>query len=130
MNLKLFYSWQTQTKGKYNKHFILKAINAAVDTLKTDPDTKNITIEVLEGTTDEPGSDPPAAVIMDERIPGCDIFIPDISIVNHYPKEVMDVLLASGNSYRPQINQNVLFEYGVAHRTFRSNNIVYRNKPI
>jgi hypothetical protein len=55
MKLKLFYSWQAQTRAKFNRRFILDCINQVVIDLKSDPETADLEIAVLEGTSNEPG---------------------------------------------------------------------------
>lgn len=125
MKLKLFYSWQAQTKGKFNRHFILACINQVIDDLKLDPDTTELEINILEGTSNEPGVAPPAAVIMDDRIPNCDIFIADLSIVNKLPENIMETMNAQGVNYRLIPNSNVMIEFGIANRSIGPKKIIF-----
>jgi hypothetical protein len=125
MKLKLFYSWQAQTRAKFNRRFILDCINQVVIDLKSDPETADLEIAVLEGTSNEPGVTPPAAVIMDDRIPNCDIFIADLSIVNKLPDNIMDTMKAQSIDYRLIPNSNVMIEFGIANRSVGPKKIIF-----
>lgn len=126
MKLILFYSWQTTTDTKYNKSFIKDCINKSVNKLKNKLEFKGVEFEIQEGVTTEPGSVPVASQITDVRIPNCDIFIADLTVVNHsFPKEIPQeyhALLRS--NVKPSPNPNVLIEYGVAYRELGSEKII------
>ena len=125
MKLKLFYSWQAETDKKLNRFFILDCIKIAVENLKKDPEIKDIEIEIHEGVTGEPGSAPPSGVIMDKRIPNSDIFISDLSIVNRYPEDMIEMLKARGVPYRPGPNSNVMIELGIAQNKLGPEKIIF-----
>ncbi|WP_242927439.1 hypothetical protein [Pontibacter vulgaris] len=115
MKLKIFYSWQTTTSTKYNKNFILSCIEKAVKKVKLKPELKEVEFVILEGVTGEPGSPQVASKIADERIPTCDIFISDLSVVNHistFKKFVRNIV---GDQFKPFQNNNVIYEHGVAY---------------
>lgn len=116
MKLKIFYSWQTETDTKYNKNFILTCIEKAVKALSRKPEFKDVEFIIQEGVTDEPGSPGVASKINDERIPNCDIFIADLSVVNQIGWLAKWIQKKFDNKeFRPSQNNNVIKEYGVAY---------------
>jgi hypothetical protein len=123
MNLKIFYSWQTSTDTKYNKNFILSCIEKAVKKLKNKPELVGVDFDIQEGISGESGSVQVASTITDIRIPNCDIFIADLSIINYnfplsIPIEYHETLK---KSTKPMPNPNVLLEYGVAYKSLLQN---------
>ena len=72
MKLRIFYSWQSTTEGKYNRYFILNCIEKAAKNLNKTPEFKEIEFLILEGVRGEPGSPAVASKIIDERIPSRD----------------------------------------------------------
>lgn len=113
--MKIFYSWQTTTNTKYNKNFILTCIEKAVNKVKHKPELKDIEFTIIEGVRGEPGSPQVASKITDERIPNTDIFIADLSVVNHisgFKKFVRKIL---DDKFKPFQNNNVINEHGVAN---------------
>ena len=114
MKIKIFYSWQTSTDRKYNKNFIGNCIEKAVKKIKRKPQFQDIDFEILDGVRGEPGSPSVASKITDERIPSCDIFIADLSVINHISKTKMMVRSIIGDSFKPFQNNNVINEHGVA----------------
>lgn len=115
MRLKIFYSWQTTTNNKYNKNFILSCIEKAVKKVKLKPELKDVEFLILEGITGEPGSPQVASKIADERIPTSDIFISDLSVVNHIGNFQKVVRKIVGDKFKPFQNNNVIYEHGVAY---------------
>jgi len=126
MNLTIFYSWQTTTDTKYNKNFIFSCIEKAVKKIKNKPEFLKVDFIIQEGVTNEPGSVPVASQIADTRIPNCDIFIADLTVVNHlFPKDISnDILVKLKSSIKSSPNPNVLLEYGVAYRSLGSERII------
>ena len=125
MNLKIFYSWQSQTEEKYNRYFILNCIKKAESILRRKPDFKDVEFIIQEGVTDEPGSPGVSSKIIDERIPNCDIFIADLSVVNQIgrlTKWIQKVI--DKKEFRPSPNINVIKEYGVAYRAIGEQKII------
>jgi len=115
MKLKVFYSWQTTTTTKYNKNFILSCIKKAVRKIRKKPVFSEVDFEIIEGVTGESGSPSVATKITDERIPGCDIFIADLSVVNQISKANIWVQkYIFKNEFKPFQNNNVMNEHGVA----------------
>lgn len=115
MKIRIFYSWQTTTNTKYNKNFILTCIEKAVKKVKLKPELKDVEFVILEGVTGEPGSPRVASKIADERIPTCDIFISDLSVVNHISNFQKIVQKLVGIKFKPFQNNNVIYEHGVAY---------------
>lgn len=115
MKLRIFFSWQTTTDAKYNKYFILSCIDKAVKKIKLKPELKNIEFIITEGVTGEPGSPQVASKITDERIPSSDIFISDLSVVNHINYFQKTVQRLVGVKFKPFQNNNVIYEHGVAY---------------
>ncbi len=114
MKLRIFFSWQVTTTTTYNKNFILKCIEKATKDLKLTPEFKEVEFIILEGVRGEPGSPPVASKIMDERIPSCDIFIADLSVVNSITSTQKFFRWLSGEKFKPFQNNNVINEHGVA----------------
>ncbi|MFC0263705.1 hypothetical protein [Fontibacter flavus] len=124
MEIKIFYSWQTSTKTKYNKNFILNCLEKATKKLNRKPDYKGINFKVLEGVRDEPGSPSVASTITDLRIPNCDIFVADLSVVNHIPNWKKGIRKWMGDPFKPFQNNNVLNEHGVAKNALGNERII------
>lgn len=103
------------TDIEYNKSFILECIHEAVNNLTAIHEFKSIKFDIQEGTTGESGSVQVASKIADERIPNCDVFIADLSVVNHINKIGRFIQNLFGHKYKPFQNNNVLYEYGVAY---------------
>lgn len=116
MQLTIFYSWQTTTKTQYNRYFILTCIKKATKQLKNNPLLKDVTYEVTEGVSSEPGSPAVASKIYEERIPNCDIFISDLSVINYQPSPWYARLADkfAKRDFKPAQNNNVIFEHATA----------------
>ncbi|WP_294079559.1 hypothetical protein [Proteiniphilum sp. UBA5384] len=114
MKITIFYSWQSTTGGRYNRNFINDCIEGAITKIKKNPDFQNIHFEIQEGVTGESGSVAVASVITDKRIPNCDIFIADLSVINWVPGWKKYLKNIIGDKYKPHQNNNVILEYGVA----------------
>lgn len=114
MKITIFYSWQSTTIGKYNRYFIKDCIEDAKKQIKKLPDFKSIDIEIQEGIAGESGSVAVASSITDKRIPDCDIFIADLSVINWVSKWKKYLKNIIGDKYKPHQNNNVILEYGVA----------------
>ncbi len=115
MKLKIFYSWQITTNTKYNKNFILTCIEKAVRKANKKPELKEIEFVILEGVRGEPGSPQVASKITDERIPNSDIFIADLSVINHINGFKKFVRKIVNDKFKPFQNNNVINEHGVAN---------------
>ncbi|HKO81419.1 MAG TPA: hypothetical protein VJU78_13530 [Chitinophagaceae bacterium] len=115
MKLKIFYSWQTETDTTYNRNFILTNIEKAVKNLNRKPEFKTVEFIIQEGVKGEPGSPGVASKINDERIPNCDIFIADLSVVNQIGRIAKWIQKHfDKKEFRPSQNNNVINEYGIA----------------
>lgn len=115
MKITIFYSWQSSTDVKYNKNFIFSCLKKAVKKLANKPEFLRIEFEIIEGVGGLPGSPQLAATITEQRIPNCDLFIADLSVVNKCSRFVKWIINVFENTkYEPLINPNVLSEYGVA----------------
>ncbi len=106
----IFYSWQSDLPNKTNRGFIEAALQRAVKTIRDD---ESIRVEpvVKRDTSGIPGS-PDIAKTIFERIEQADIFVGDVSIINH------------GNAGRPTPNPNVLVELGYALRALGPERII------
>ncbi|WP_223599829.1 hypothetical protein [Chryseobacterium sp. GVT01B] len=126
MKIKIFYSWQATTEGKYNRFFIKKAIEEAIKSIYKLPDFMDIEYELLEGTSGSSGSVSPAHEILDKRIPNCDIFISDLTLTNTPPSDVRkEPNFAEFLKYlKLSPNPNVLLEYGIAYNEIGVENII------
>ncbi len=98
--IKIFYSWQSDLPKEMNINAIRNNIKSAVAKLEEDNDCFNIMLD--EATRDTAGSPSiPSAIF--EKIYDSDIFIVDVSIINH-----------ESSSDRKTPNPNVLIELGYA----------------
>ncbi|RZJ90957.1 MAG: hypothetical protein EOO20_06620 [Chryseobacterium sp.] len=114
MKLTIFFSWQLQVNKFYNKDFIQECIGSAVARLEQIPDFKGIQWDLQIGASGVSGSPGVARTITDERIPQCDIFIADLSIVDGFGVMVKKAINFFFKNYRSSQNTNVSIEYGVA----------------
>ncbi|UOQ65712.1 hypothetical protein [Hymenobacter volaticus] len=127
MNITIFYSWQSTTSTKYNRNFIQNCIEKAIKRLEKLADFRGVYFSIQDGVRGVPGTPPVAATIMDERIPKCDIFIADISVVNALPKVGWLGSIArklTKVSTKPLQNVNVFFEYGAAQQALGYEKII------
>lgn len=117
MKLTIFYSWQMTTDVIYNKDFILECINEGVMVLEQEPEFRNVEFIIQNSTANAPGSPVVPTKINDERIPKCDIFIADLTIINrNYPTSLSAEQIEELNkTIPPTPNPNVLIEFGVAY---------------
>ena len=96
--MKIFYSWQSDIDGKYNRNFILQALKNATKTIKH---KCGYDVVIDQATRDEPGTpDIPNTIL--KKIDECSIFIADVTIINKNTRK------------RPTPNPNVLIELGYA----------------
>jgi hypothetical protein len=124
MKITIFYSWQSTTDAKYNKNFISDCIEDAVKKIKQIPDFRTIDFEVLDGVKGTSGSQPVSKIITDDRIPNCDIFIADLSVVNSINRVQKFVRKITKDKYKPVQNNNVILEYGVAMNAISVDRII------
>jgi hypothetical protein len=96
----IFYSWQSDLDPKYNRNFILTALEKAVKAIGRD-DRITLDAVVDRDTFGIPGS-PSIAESITAKIAKSDLFVADVSIINNL------------QSARPTPNPNVLFELGYA----------------
>ncbi|HEY8948689.1 MAG TPA: hypothetical protein VIM56_07370 [Rhizomicrobium sp.] len=116
--MKIFWSWQSDTPGKIGRHFVRKALDAAVAGLKQDwtlvepSERDNIaTIHVDQDRQDEPGS-PDLARLIQKKIDAAAVVVADVTAVG--------VVTASESKKRATpkklANTNVALEAGYALR--------------
>jgi hypothetical protein len=100
MEIKMFYSWQSDRPTKTNQNLIQEAIEMAIKRIDSDD---GISVEpVLDrDTQDKPGSPAIAQTIL-EKIDQCDLFLCDVTLIT--PRDAQ----------RPAPNPNVLIELGYA----------------
>lgn len=100
MNVKIFYSWQSDIQENVNKFFIEKAIKRAIAKVTQ----SNVELDlVLDRDTQGVAGTPSIADTILEKIEQCDIFIGDLTYVTKRNK-----------NGEPCPNPNVLFELGFA----------------
>jgi hypothetical protein len=98
-NVRVFYSWQTDSPKKTNLNAIRGALKAAAEKIaKTRPDLEIAPDEATRGTSGSPN----IAMKILEKIQGADVFLADITTIT-----------ASG-AKRPCPNPNVSYELGYA----------------
>jgi len=98
----IFYSWQSDLPDNTNRHFIQKAIEEAVKSLKKE-DVLEVQPVIDRDTRGVPGS-PDIADTIFRKIDASQVFVCDISIIN------------KGLQSKPTPNPNVLVELGYAMR--------------
>ncbi len=99
MQVKIFYSWQSDSAKKYNRYFIEDCVNRAIKKLKLDFEV-HVEWNLDRDTKGELGTIDIVQTIL-KKIDECHIFIADITLINE-----------KGQKRTP--NPNVLFELGYA----------------
>ena len=110
MEIKIFYSWQSDLPNNTNRGFIQTALDKAVKNIRNDESIK------VEPRTDKDtqgvGGSPAIPETILEKIDGADIFVCDVSIINN------------GSKFRLAPNPNVLFELGYALKTLTWDRVI------
>ncbi|QIP91231.1 TIR domain-containing protein [Serratia fonticola] len=96
----IFFSWQSQLDKNKNTNFIRNALRKSIKSIEKNRDNIKITLD--EATRGETGS-PNITTTIQQKIPLCNIFIADVTIISKNDKEEY---LAP--------NPNVMFELGFA----------------
>ncbi len=110
MKTNVFYSWQSDLEGKYNRNFISDCIETSVRELGKEK--FNVEFNTDRDTKDETGSPDIADTIL-RKIQESHIFVADISIIN--PED---------ERYRKVQNPNVMLELGFAVKELGWENII------
>src|SRR6266446_4696108 len=100
MNIKIFYSWQSDIDRKFNRNFIKDCLERTIKKLN-----KSLTVEEairLDHDTKDVTGSPDIANTILQKIDECDVFIGDITFVSKSEK---------GRCFS---NPNVLIELGYA----------------
>ena len=104
MELKIFYSWQSDLPKNQNLNFIETSIKDALKKLRQQ---KNISLDIkLDKATRNLADSPDITESIFTKIGSCNIFVADISIINKKYDEL-----------RKTPNPNVLVELGYAARS-------------
>jgi len=104
MELKIFYSWQSDLPKNQNLNFIETSIKDALKKLRQQ---KNISLDIkLDKATRNLAGSPDITESIFTKIGSCNIFVADISIINKKYDEL-----------RKTPNPNVLVELGYAARS-------------
>lgn len=98
----IFYAWQSDLPNNTNRGFIRDAIERALKEINAELGVEDA-LRPDQDTQDVPGN-PSVAETIFEKIDGCAIFVPDVSIVTEH------------GARRPMPNPNVMIEYGRATR--------------
>lgn len=122
MQLKIFYSWQSQTKERFNRFFIKDCLEKAIKSLKEIPETSQIEYQLIDSTMEEPGTPAVADTILKKIIPSMDIFIGDVTVVN---KLSLFRKLFASKGHRSFVNQNVLIEFSTAMNELGNERIIH-----
>jgi len=121
--LTVFYSWQSDTPAEQNRLFIEKAIQEALNRLKSDAELeealRDTSIELDRDTKNVAGSPPITDTIL-KKIEGCAVFVADLTFVG----KSMDGLTNAAGEQRLFPNPNVLIEYGYSLRSHSHSKIV------
>jgi hypothetical protein len=100
MNYTVFYSWQSDLENRFNRSFILDALEKAVTKISSS-EAFSVEAVIDRDTYGIPGS-PAIIESITSKITKSDIFVCDISIINY------------NSQSRPTPNPNVLYELGFA----------------
>ena len=102
MELRIFYSWQSDRPNATNRTFIQDALEKAVKSIRKDD---SITVEpVIDRDTKDVGGAPDISRTILEKIENAAVFVGDVSIVTE------------ADADRPSPNPNVLIELGYAFK--------------
>lgn len=110
MTVKVFYSWQSDIKAKYNRYFQLDCLKAAIKRINQELELKEA-IREDHDTKDVTGSPDIASTIF-SKIENSDIFIGDITFISFSDKS------------RALSNPNVLIELGYAIHALGSERVI------
>jgi hypothetical protein len=128
MEIRIFYSWQSDTDLSFNKYFIEKAIKKAVKNLKKDPDFAFNDLIFDRDTLGAAGT-PHIPSTIDDKIKSCNIFIADLTIINSATgiqkliQKIEKKLFKQKNVPLVQ-NPNVMKELGMASSVVDSTGII------
>ena len=109
MDVKLFFSWQSDTDSKKLQHtkFIKKCIQSAI--AKVNKELKHVNIEYQEGIKGISGA-PDIVTEIEERISKCHIFIGDLTFINQEPMIIRWLKKIFGIKHKTTSNPNVIRE--------------------
>ncbi|MFC2329047.1 hypothetical protein [Prevotella nigrescens] len=109
MDIKLFFSWQSDTDSKKLQHtkFIKKCIQSAI--AKVNKELKHVNIEYQEGIKGISGA-PDIVTEIEERISKCHIFIGDLTFINQEPMIIRWLKKIFGIKHKTTSNPNVIRE--------------------
>lgn len=108
-----FYSWQSDTPGKWNRNFIEDALAEAIKRLHADTSIDAAHRVIVDRDTQGVPGSPPIATTILAKIEKCAAFIADLTFVARSIPGVR----AKGKKARLVPNPNVLIEYGYALRS-------------
>lgn len=110
MEIKIFYSWQSDLPNNTNRGFIQKALENAVRNIYKDESIE--VVPSIDKDTQGVSGSPNIPETILQKINECDFFVCDVSIINN------------GSKFRPTPNPNVLFELGYALKKFGWNQVI------
>lgn len=115
MNLKVFFSWQTETdlQGIKTKGFLIDCINSAIKSINNKGELKGVWLKLYEGLKRVPVN-ADVAMEMFNQIDDCDIFIGDFTVVQKIHRCGQHLLNKHGVYFRYTPNCNVYGEYNRA----------------
>jgi hypothetical protein len=118
-NMKIFWSWQSDTPGKTGRHFIRETLEEAIADLRQAPEVEEPTekerreeLYLDHDRKGVPGS-PDLANVIFEKIENAAVFIADVTAVGQ-----------TFDGDKKLINSNVAIEYGHAHRALGDRSIL------
>lgn len=115
MELKLFFSWQTETnlQGFKNKNFLIRCIEAAIKNAEKKDGLQGVTIELHEGLRGIAGNSK-VSEQMFQQIDECDIFVGDVTTVQRLAERGEIIRNKKCLYFRYSPNCNVYGEYNRA----------------
>lgn len=116
----VFYSWQSDSPGRFNRHFIEEAIKEALQNVQAatalDPAPRDPKLE--KDTLNVPGSPPITDTIL-RKIDECAAFVADLTVVGQSLAE-----LGGNGPGKLFPNSNVVMEYGYALKSLGHTGLV------
>lgn len=109
--LRVFYSWQSDSPHETGKKFIRDALDMAVISITEELELSEAARPLVDQDTQGVKGDPPIADVIFEKIRNSDVIVVDVTMVG----EQLPETVGKKKSPKMLINSNVAYELGFAH---------------